>query len=179
MLAVTGNVNITSPGTVTFNNSKIASNTNSTGDAGNIQIDAKKLTLTDASEISASTTAKGKAGDITLNTPTLTVANGAEIFATTTGKGDGGTIIINAEKAVNLGIGVQDSSPILSVETSGAGKAGNIIVNTHKKEKNINNQVIQQAQGWIISADGRVILTADAPKVTPQSSSITHPNCHI
>ncbi|WP_339377588.1 two-partner secretion domain-containing protein [Calothrix sp. NIES-2100] len=125
-----GNVNIFSPGTVTFNNSKIASNTNSIGRAGNIQINANNLTLTDSSEISASTTAEGKAGDITLNTPTVTLANGGKIFATTTGNGNGGTITVNAPNEVNLGIGVQDFAPILSVETSGAGKAGNIIVNT-------------------------------------------------
>ncbi|BAY60284.1 filamentous hemagglutinin outer membrane protein [Calothrix brevissima NIES-22] len=125
-----GNVTITSPGTVTFNNSKIVSNTSSIGNAGNIQINANNLTLTDTSEISANTTANGKAGDITLNTPTLTLANGGKIFATTTGNGDGGKITVNAPNLVNLGIGVQDFAPILSVETSGAGKAGNIIVNT-------------------------------------------------
>ncbi|MBD2354990.1 filamentous hemagglutinin N-terminal domain-containing protein [Tolypothrix sp. FACHB-123] len=125
-----GNVNIFSPGTVAFNNSKIASNTSSIGNAGNIQINANNLTLTDSSEISANTTAEGFAGDITLNTPTLTVANGGKIFATTSGNGNGGKITVNAPNEVNLGIGVQDFAPILSVETSGAGKAGNIIVNT-------------------------------------------------
>jgi hypothetical protein len=113
-----GNITITSPGTVTFNNntiSKITSNTSSQGKAGNIEINANNLVLTDASEISASTTADGKAGDITLNTPTLTVANDGKIFATTTGIGDGGTITINAPNKVNLGIGVQDFTPILSV----------------------------------------------------------------
>jgi large exoprotein involved in heme utilization and adhesion len=128
-----GTITFTSAGDLTFKNSQITSNTISGGKAGNILINAEKFTLTDQSIISASTTStigNGQAGDITLNTPTLIVANGAEIFATTTGSGDGGTITINAANSVNLGIGVQDSSPILSVETSGSGKAGNIIINT-------------------------------------------------
>ncbi|MBD2569801.1 filamentous hemagglutinin N-terminal domain-containing protein [Anabaena lutea] len=160
-----GNVTITSPAIVTFNNSKIASNTSSTGKAGNIQINANNLTLTNASEISASTTAKGKAGDITLNTPTLTVANGAEIFATTTGKGDGGTITINADKAVNLGIGVKDSSPILSVETSGAGKAGNIVVNTPNLTVSDTARITATATATATNKDGGGSITLNASKM--------------
>ncbi len=39
------------------------------------------------------------------------------------------------------------------------------------------NRVIQQAQGWVIAADGTVILTAEAPTATPHSSAFTHPGC--
>ncbi|MEA5578180.1 filamentous hemagglutinin N-terminal domain-containing protein [Anabaena sp. UHCC 0451] len=160
-----GNVTITSPSIVTFNNSKIASNTNNKGKAGSVQINAKKLTLTDASEISASTTADGQAGDITLNTATLTVANGAEIFATTTSSGDGGTITINAEKAVNLGIGVQDSSPILSVETSGAGKAGNIILNTPSLTVSDTARITATATKNATNTKGGGSITLNASKI--------------
>ena len=58
------------------------------------------------------------------------IINGAKIFAFTSSEGNSGNIIINSDKAVNLGIGVQNSSPILSVESSGAGKAGDIFINT-------------------------------------------------
>ncbi|MHC5748113.1 MAG: two-partner secretion domain-containing protein [Nostoc sp.] len=163
-----GNVNITSPGTVTFNNnniSKITSNTSSQGKAGNIQINANNLVLTDSSEISASTTADGKAGDITLNTPTLTVANGGKIFATTTGIGDGGTITINASNKVNLGIGVQDFSPILSVETSGAGKAGDIIVNTPSLTVSDTARITATATQTATNTQGGGSITLNASKI--------------
>ncbi|MHC5930156.1 hypothetical protein [Nostoc sp.] len=163
-----GNVTITSPGTVTFNNnniSKITSNTSSQGKAGNIQINANKLVLTDSSEISASTTADGKAGDITLNTPTLTVANGGKIFATTTGIGDGGTITINAPNKVNLGIGVQDFSPILSVETSGVGKAGNIIVNTPSLTVSDTARITATATKTATNTQGGGSITLNASKI--------------
>nr|WP_242045153.1 S-layer family protein [Anabaena catenula] len=49
----------------------------------------------------------------------------------------------------------------------------------NNEKRNIPNHVIQQAQGWIIAADGKVILTAEAPKVTLQNAGLTHPSCHI
>jgi large exoprotein involved in heme utilization and adhesion len=38
-------------------------------------------------------------------------------------------------------------------------------------------QQLVEAQGWVIGADGRVILTASAPTVTPQSPGIGYPSC--
>jgi filamentous hemagglutinin family protein len=38
-------------------------------------------------------------------------------------------------------------------------------------------QQLVEAQGWIIGSDGKVILTASAPTVTPQSSGLELPNC--
>ncbi len=39
------------------------------------------------------------------------------------------------------------------------------------------NRVVQQARGWVIAADGTVILTAQAPIATPHSPAFTHPGC--
>ncbi|MFB2971972.1 filamentous hemagglutinin N-terminal domain-containing protein [Aerosakkonema sp. BLCC-F183] len=36
---------------------------------------------------------------------------------------------------------------------------------------------IVEAQGWVISPDGKTILTAEVPKVTPNSASLASPNC--
>ncbi|HEY9600079.1 MAG TPA: S-layer family protein, partial [Allocoleopsis sp.] len=38
------------------------------------------------------------------------------------------------------------------------------------------NQLVE-AQGWIIGSDGQVILTAQAPTVTPQTTELTSPSC--
>ncbi|MEQ8467490.1 two-partner secretion domain-containing protein [Coleofasciculus sp. E1-EBD-02] len=98
---------------------------------GDIQIKAPDaITIQGEGTITTSTTKTGNAGTITLDTSTLTIARGAEIFAFTEGSGDSGTITVNATTAVNLGLGVDDFSPVLSVETRDTGKAGNIIVNT-------------------------------------------------
>jgi hypothetical protein len=46
---------------------------------------------------------------------------------------------------------------------------------TDTEEK--TNLVIQEAQGWVTSSDGRILLTANAPKVIPQNLEIIHPDC--
>ena len=97
-----GNVTIRTPGAVTFSNTQINSNANSTGNAGSIRIDSAELSLGSGDRISAATSALG----------------------------DGGTITINATESVFLGEGVQDTAPIISVEASGAGKPGSIVINT-------------------------------------------------
>jgi filamentous hemagglutinin family protein len=102
--------------------------TNSTGQSGNIQIKTGSFLLNAGAQIVTSTDGQGNAGNINLDAENITIARGGKILAATDGRGDGGTIIINASKAVNLGIGVQDFSPVISVETSGAGKAGDIVV---------------------------------------------------
>jgi len=125
-----GNLTITAPDSVTIQGQgRITTETAGAGDAGNIQMTSKNLDIQET-ELSTSTTAEGNAGNITLDTSTLTVARGAKIFAFTDGSGDSGTITVNAPTAVNLGIGVDDFSPVLSVETRDAGKAGSIIINT-------------------------------------------------
>ncbi|MGD1932676.1 MAG: filamentous hemagglutinin N-terminal domain-containing protein [Leptolyngbyaceae cyanobacterium] len=97
-----GGVTITSPSQVTFTNSQISSNANSTGDAGTIRLDVGQLNL----------------------------GNGGRIFAATSGSGNGGSVVVNATDSVFLGEGVQDFEPVISVEASGAGRPGSIIINT-------------------------------------------------
>ncbi len=41
-----------------------------------------------------------------------------------------------------------------------------------------NPKQLVEAQGWVFAPDGRVILTAQAPTVTPQSPWLTSPSCH-
>ncbi|MEQ8382458.1 MAG: filamentous hemagglutinin N-terminal domain-containing protein [Coleofasciculus sp. A1-SPW-01] len=125
-----GNLAIIAPDSVTIQGEgRITTETSGAGDAGNIQMTSTNLDIQET-ELSTSTTAEGNAGSITLDTSTLNVARGAKVFAFTDGSGDSGAITINAPTAVNLGIGVDDFSPILSVETRDAGQAGSIIINT-------------------------------------------------
>ena len=125
-----GELQITAPEAININGlGKLTVETENKGDAGNININTHNFNIQNT-EISASTTGGGKAGGVTLNADFINIINGAKIFAFTSSEGNSGNIIINSDKAVNLGIGVQNSSPILSVESSGAGKAGDIFINT-------------------------------------------------
>ncbi|BAZ53994.1 filamentous hemagglutinin outer membrane protein [Nostoc sp. NIES-4103] len=193
--APAGNVNIFSPGIITFNNSKIVSNSSSTGaagsiivsadqgitladsksrifaqasaegKAGSISIDTPKLTLQQDAEISTSTTGSGKAGDITLNTDILNLVSGGKVLAFTSGSGDGGTITVNASKEVNFGIGVPDFASILSVETSGAGKAGDIFVTTSTLNLSNTAQITATATATATNSSGRGSITLNASQM--------------
>ena len=39
--------------------------------------------------------------------------------------------------------------------------------------------VIQQARGWAKTKDGKIVLTADAPIIAPQTGEIAFPNCNV
>ncbi len=101
-----------------------------TGNSGGIEITTGQLNVSNDAQISASTSGQGDAGDIQLTVVDLALTNGGEVLSFTESSGNSGTITVNASNSVNLGQGVQNSAPIISVETRGAGKAGNIEINT-------------------------------------------------
>jgi large exoprotein involved in heme utilization and adhesion len=128
------------------------------GQGGNIRINANRLSLTNGAQVNAETKGQGRAGDITFNTPRLTVAGNAQVLAQTSSTGNGGSIVVNAPTSVNLRR-TNNLSPVLSVETSGAGRAGDITINTPRLT------LAQQA---------RITATATATATTRQGSgSIT------
>ncbi|HCF26453.1 MAG TPA: hypothetical protein DEV81_04410, partial [Cyanobacteria bacterium UBA11049] len=79
---------------------------------------------------------KGNAGNLKIDTKRLIVRNGGQISANTLGAGNGGELAVNASESVEL-IGVtpldQTSSGLYtSVDPTGTGNAGNLIVNTRR-----------------------------------------------
>ena len=121
-----------------FDGGLISSSTFSQGKAGNIDIIASDevslsgtvLTDVDILEreiggIFAFTLTTGKAGNIVIDTPNLTISEGASIEAFTQGGGNAGNITVNAPESIIL-----NSDTKLIVETSDAGIAGDISINT-------------------------------------------------
>ncbi|TAE59741.1 MAG: filamentous hemagglutinin N-terminal domain-containing protein [Nostocales cyanobacterium] len=160
-----GNVNITSPSDITFNNSQISSKTNSTGSAGNIQIEANKLTLTDTSEISASTTANGKAGDITLNASKMELAGIVGVFAETQGEAPAGTLKLNPyQNQPNLDITLFPKSRI-SASTTAAGKGGDLII-TAPENINISGQGKLEVESTGTGDAGNISITTQNLNIT-------------
>ena len=154
-----GNVTLNSIGNLTFSNSRIESDTRGGNPAGNIIFRANQgISIADNSTISARTSSGGKAGNITFLAPTLVVAGDARVLAETASTGDSGSIFVNAPTSVDL-IRQDNLSPVLSVETSGAGKAGNITINTLSLS---------------LSEQARITATATANATNPQGGgSIT------
>ena len=125
-----GGVDISTKSLELLGGSELRANTFGQGDAGTVKITANTLNITNNSTIKTNTSSSGNAGDILVNTSTLNLTNGGNIFAFTNGSGNGGTVTINALNSVNIGEGVQNFAPIISVETNNTGKAGDIIINS-------------------------------------------------
>jgi large exoprotein involved in heme utilization and adhesion len=160
-----GNVMLTSPGQILFNNSKIISSTSNRGNAGSIAFTAGQgIRLTNNSQLSALTSSTGKAGDILFTSPIISVAGGAEISAETQGVGAGGSITLNASTAVNL-LRQQDTSPVLSVEASGAGKAGDIVINTPTLTLADQARITATATATATNTDGGGSITLNASQM--------------
>jgi filamentous hemagglutinin family protein len=125
-----GNITLSSPGLVSVNNSQILSSTSGQGNAGNITLTgAQEIRLTQGVRLSANTSSSGNAGNITLNSPIVEMAGNPQITAATQGGGQGGTIVLNAPTSVNLTRG-DSTAPILSVAANNTGNAGEIVINT-------------------------------------------------
>ena len=142
---------------------QISVSTSNQGTGGNITITAPdSVTIQGQGTITTSTTGSGNAGNITLDTSTLTIAEGAQLFAFTEGSGDSGTITVNAPTAVNLGIGVEDFSPVLSVETRDAGQAGSIIINTPSLTLSDTASITATATSTATNTEGGGSITLNA-----------------
>ncbi|MCP2732136.1 beta strand repeat-containing protein, partial [Limnofasciculus baicalensis] len=157
-----GNLKITAPNSISINGEGILSTeTSGAGKAGKIDIISNNIDI-QQTQLSTSTTATGNAGDIKIDTSTLTVARGAKVFALTNGSGNSGTITVNADNAVNLGIGVDDFSPVLSVETRNAGKAGDIIINTPTLTLSDTARITATATNTATNTEGGGSITLNA-----------------
>jgi large exoprotein involved in heme utilization and adhesion len=142
---------------------QISASTSNHGTGGNLRIIAPNaITIQGQGTITTSTTGTGNAGNIILDTSTLTIARGAQLFALTEGSGNSGTIEVNASTAVNLGIGVDDFSPVLSVETSNAGQAGSIIINTPSLTLSDTARITATATSTATNTEGGGSITLNA-----------------
>lgn len=107
----------------------------------------------------------GSAGNVTVSTGRLTAIKGGYVLSTTSGKtstsGNGGDVVVNGTDFVKLiGVSPTFAPSLLGTTTFGAGKAGNLAVNTQ-------NLVIQNG-GRIDSA---TVATGDAGNVTVNASN--------
>ncbi|NEZ60000.1 filamentous hemagglutinin N-terminal domain-containing protein [Adonisia turfae] len=162
-----GNINIDAGRGVRFTgaDTQLQAQTNAKGDAGNIEIQAPQIIAEQAAQISTATSNQGRAGNITLNTDVLSLNDGGEIRASTSGSGNSGTITVNASSAVNLGEGVQNFEPIISVVTSDAGRAGNIIINTPDFTLSETARVTATATTTATNSEGGGSITLNADQM--------------
>jgi filamentous hemagglutinin family protein len=133
-----------------------------TGNGGNISIIANSSSVTNGAELNSNTAGGGNAGSILLTSPTLNINSGGKILAATESIGKGGTITINAPIGVKLGTRNQDISPVISVETSGAGQPGDIVVNTPTLTLSNTARITATATATATNSQGGGSITLNA-----------------
>ncbi len=78
--APSGNIRITTDGSISLNNASITSSTTGQGDGGNIQIQTQSLSLKNLAQLNTSNTGQGNAGDIFVKAQdTISLASGSFI----------------------------------------------------------------------------------------------------
>jgi filamentous hemagglutinin family protein len=133
-----GDITITTGSLNLLNGAQILSSTAGEGNSGNINVNAQESAVFDSAGggtsgiiNSVTTTGVGNAGDITITTGSLNLLNGAQIFSSTAGKGNSGNINVNAQESVVFdSAGGGTSGIINSVDTTGVGNAGNVLITT-------------------------------------------------
>jgi filamentous hemagglutinin family protein len=193
-----GNIIINTETLVALENSDITANAlNNRG--GNISINAQGIfgtefrpQLTPESDITA-TGAEGLNGVVQINTPDVDPSSGLVELPTTvvdveglvarnlcTPKQAGSSFVVSGRGGLPASPNDPLTDEVLAVEWSRPGgevQARGVSPPPLTDNEQRRNRVIQQAQGWIVAADGTVMLTTEAPSATPHSSTFTHPGC--
>ncbi|OKH31527.1 hypothetical protein NIES2119_28380 [[Phormidium ambiguum] IAM M-71] len=141
------------PDTVAKNNVLLTNNArvNVNGEGGGfIQIQASNLSLAKLSDITADTLGEQNGQGISIQTSELTIRDGSQISATAreNSQGDSGGIVVNAERIELSGTGTtqggnsnnssgggarnNDRPSKIASDAQGAGKAGDLIINTRQ-----------------------------------------------
>jgi filamentous hemagglutinin family protein len=194
-----GNITINTDTLVALENSDITANaTNSRG--GRVIVNAQGIfgtefreELTPESDITATGPSPELSGTVQINTPDVDPSSGLVELPTTVVDVEGlvARNFCAAKQAGSsfrvTGRGGLPASPndplideVLAVEWSrpgGEAQARGVSRPPLTDNEQRRNRVIQQAQGWIVTADGTVMLTTEAPTATPHRSAFTHPGC--
>ena len=138
-------------------------------------------------------------GSIAINAQNLNLTQGSKLeagIASGLGLGDTKAGDIEINSTGNVSFNGEGSGAYNQVESNAIGNAGNINVKavslsvTNGGEFNTSTTVstnpinptphrIVEATGWVIAANGDVILTSSAPTVTPHSSWQRTADCHL
>ena len=152
--------------------------------------------MTDRSDITASSQS-GIDGTVLLNTPDLdpvsgliklteSLINAANQLAPGCGRSAKANTFTSIGRGGlpshpnNLLTGMKPSLRLVDTVNVDTKVSRDIISEVINHESNDSQDtVIQQAQGWIITSDGRVILTARAMEANPDSSSFNYAVCPV
>lgn len=151
------------------------------GNGGSLTINAESVQLIGTtadgefgSGLFAQSTSTGNAGKLTVNAAALRVQNGARgVSVSTFGQGAGGNLTVNARESIQL-IGAPGNSQFdsgLFAQTSGTGKAGNLIINTQQLQ--IQDRAKISAATLRSGEGGSITVTANTLNATNGGQLVT------
>lgn len=114
------------------------------------------------SSIKSETWGRGNAGSISIDTSKLNISDVANISTNTRegSSGDGGNIIIKAADYINISGHYSNYGSTIKSETSGTGKAGNIIIGTSKLNISDVASISTSARPGSSGDGGNIAITA-------------------
>jgi filamentous hemagglutinin family protein len=144
-----------------------------TGNVGSLNLTTGLLTVENGARISADNFGSGLPGSSTLDVRQLIIQNGGEVKSGSFAAGDGGTLTVNATESVDVvGTGTIAGNTLPSTlfsEASGAGRAGNLIINTPNLNVRDGGRVSVSATGTGAAGD----LTANVNTIRLNRGELT------
>ncbi|MBE9224929.1 S-layer family protein [Phormidium sp. LEGE 05292] len=202
-----GNISLTTNNLVALGNSDITANaTNSQG--GRVSINATgifgpqyRLEQTPNSDITATGGNPELNGVVEINSPEVDVNSGLVYLPTnlidvsglvaqnacTSQQAEGSSFVVTGRgglppnpvnPATNEAVMVEWARVADMNQNVNSQRRTNSRSNSHVRAARNYEQIVE-AQGWVVGADGRVVLTAEGGRTTPQSFSLIHPSCDI
>ncbi|MEO1348659.1 MAG: S-layer family protein [Cyanobacteria bacterium J06635_15] len=166
------------------NGAQIGASTAGLGDGGTIVIDATEfIHLLGTSEdgipsaiftgaLDNFTIVTGDSGDLVLNTRQLLLQGGAQVSAGSFTQGNAGNVLINASESIQLSGISQDGQRASGIftQTSGAGDAGTLILNTEVLSVRDQALVSASTSG---GTGGMITITANSLEVSEAAKILT------
>jgi filamentous hemagglutinin family protein len=200
-----GNISLTTNNLAAIGNSDITANaTNSQG--GRVNINATgifglqyQLQQTPNSDITATGGSPELSGVVEINSPEVDVNSGLVVLPTnvinvaglvaqnacTPQQLEGSSFVVTGRgglppnpvnPASNEAVMVEWARVANVSQNISSQRGTNSRSNSHARVARTNEQIVE-AQGWLVGADGRVVLTAGGETATPQSLGLIHPSC--
>lgn len=202
-----GNINLTTNNIVAIGNSDITANaTNSQG--GRVSINAigifglqYQLAQTLNNDITATGGNPELSGVVEINSPEVDVTSGLVYLPTnviniagliaqsacTSQEAESSSFVVTGRGGLPPNPALPATNEVVTAEWARATNRNqntrlqgnnNSSSNSHTSVSKKNEQIVE-AQGWIVAADGRVVLTAGGVTAAPYSLGLIHPGCDV
>jgi len=134
---------------------------NEKGQSGDVFITSNGNITFNDSQIESDTKGENPAGNVNITSPGLITFNNSRIISDSNSTGDAGSINISADK----GISFTDANSGIFAQTSDAGKAGNITVNTPELTLSDTARITATATETATNQEGGGSITLNASKM--------------